>query len=74
MLLHFYPFAGRLVNSPDGFLNMECNDKGAQFTEVDADATLDQILHKSPRYIQEPLFPLNHSICADSQSLPLLAV
>lgn len=75
VLLHFYLFAGRLVDSPDSFLNMECNDEGAQFIEVVADATLDQILlHKSPRYIQEPLFPLNHSICADGQSLPLLEV
>eukprot|EP00253_Pinus_taeda_P026140 PITA_26140 len=75
VLVYFYPFAGRLVDSPDGFLNIECNDEGAQFTEVVADATLDQILlHKSPRYIQELLFPLNHSICADGRSLPLLAV
>jgi len=52
VLLHFYPFAGRLVDSPDGFLNIKCNDEGSQFTEVIVDAALDQILlHKSPRYI-----------------------
>lgn len=75
VLVYFYPFAGRLVESPEGFLNIECNDEGAQFIEAVADATLDQIiLHKSPRYIQELLFPLNHSMCADGRSLPLLAV
>lgn len=65
----------RLAESPDGFLHVRCNDEGAQFIVAAADTTLEHILlHKSPRYIQELLFPLNDCICADGRSLPLLAV
>lgn len=75
VLVYFYPLAGRLTESPDGFLHVKCNDDGAQFTEVVADATLDELLlDNSARAIQELLFPLNDSICADGRSLPLLAV
>ena len=74
-LVYFYPFTGRLVESPENFLNIESNVEGSQFTEAIADSTLNHILlHKIPRYIQELWFPLNHSIFAYSQSLPFLAV
>lgn len=77
VLVYFYPLAGRLAEAPDGFLHVRCNDEGAQFIEAEAaeDTTLEHVLlHKSPRYLQELLFPLNDCICADGRSLPLLAV
>lgn len=75
VLVYFYPLAGRLAESPDGFLHVKCTDEGVQFIEAAVDGTLEHILlQKSPRYIQELLFPLNDCICADGQSLPLLAV
>lgn len=75
VLVYFYPLAGRLAESPDGFLHVKCNDEGAQFTGAVADSTLDDILlDKSSRTLQDLLFPMNDSICADGRSLPLLAV
>lgn len=43
ILVHYYPLAGRIGLSPQGKLNVNCNEEGVVFVEGDADCRLEDI-------------------------------
>lgn len=43
VLVHYYPIAGRIGISPEGKLNVHCNDEGVVFVEAEADASVSSL-------------------------------
>ncbi|XP_065871621.1 benzyl alcohol O-benzoyltransferase-like [Euphorbia lathyris] len=62
-LVFYYPFAGRLRESPSGKLVVECTGEGVLFTEADADVTLEQF-----GYPLTPPFPCLDQLLFDVPS------
>ncbi|VAI53638.1 unnamed protein product [Triticum turgidum subsp. durum] len=59
-LVHYYPLAGRLRETPGGRLVVECTGEGAVFVEADADVRLEEFGHP-PR----PPFPCRQELLCD---------
>ena len=43
VLVHYYPWAGRLALDPNGRLVIDCNDAGVEFVEARVDTPMDEI-------------------------------
>ncbi|XP_057858830.2 omega-hydroxypalmitate O-feruloyl transferase-like isoform X1 [Cryptomeria japonica] len=74
-LVHFYPLAGRLATSPEGFVYIDCNDRGADFIEASApDIRVSEVMNETVSDVVGELFALNGALNMDAHSLPLLVV
>ncbi|KAH7676301.1 Transferase protein [Dioscorea alata] len=59
-LVHYYPIAGRLIESKQGKLQINCTGDGVFLAEAFANCTLEQV-----NYLSHPLFPTHHQLLPD---------
>lgn len=64
-LLHYYPLAGRIRNTKNGKLVLECTGEGVVFREADADVTIEQLQQQSGGLGLVPPFPLWDRLLVD---------
>ena len=58
VLVHYYPWAGRLALDSDGRLVIDCNDAGVEFTEASIDTPMSDISREG-----FPMMPLYEGLC-----------
>mgnify|MGYP000046431707 FL=1 len=58
VLVHYYPWAGRLALDPQGRLIIDCNDVGVEFVEASVDFQMSEISREG-----FPMMPLYESLC-----------
>ena len=58
VLLHYYPWAGRLALDAQGRLIIDCNDAGVEFVEASLDFRMSEISREG-----FPMMPLYETLC-----------
>ena len=58
VLVHYYPWAGRLALDPDKRLVIDCNDAGVEFIEASIDTPMSEISREG-----FPMMPLYETLC-----------
>jgi shikimate O-hydroxycinnamoyltransferase len=74
-LTYFYPFSGRIRETGNGKLRVECNDEGVEFVETRVSgATLESIRQGPAVELFDELLPIKKNLFDSQENDPLLAV